>query len=883
MRVFLLVLLLFTELHASAQKVISGQIIDKETNDPVSYAHLYINETFTGTAANLQGEFVIKIPVNEIPASLTISAVGYKTKRILVSDLSDQDLNILLEPHVTELREVMIKPIDPVLIMDSVLARMAINYDSENFSANGFQREYVKANGSYIQLLEVAFKTFGNSTQQQTEVLNAYFVEDKREKEALWNPSRGGFYTLGWTRISGIDVPTRNNFLGVSLKQNSDIHKFYDFELLNELTAEEGNVYVLTFDQKKGVKETLLKGTLYIDQQSYAISKLTYEISPAGINRLKSHVNWGGQVLSKPPKKIEVKGERGNITYKKAGEKWYLNSIIQDTEFKASLLLLGVTLSQKENLTFHSERIITEIDTISSNKALNANIRDIGKIPTLQNYIKKEFESYDVDEAIWSDINFIKSDTSFHEVARELNRKNENWYAVLRKHELSSEAFRSFSKKELREDVEFLQESLEALHPGYSWYTDASALDAQFDVVKKSLENNWTETDLLNELAPVIANINCGHTELIPSASRWEYQQFYAKWLPVMVDITGNRAIVAESFGPLTRGEELTAINSIPISSILKKLRDYIPTDGYNETYKDFKLQKEFSRLYSMYYPDADTFLLQVVKENKERVEHRLPGNDSQLRDTSSDLIRSFIIIDSLNTGYLRISSLGQSESFPGFLDSVFVQMNNNQIPNLILDLKENEGGADQIGSLVYSYLTTSPFEYYKRITLANNDSAMWNRLHFDDIPLLKALPNFNSSLNVDDKGEITYTNHINLGLQLPNDLAFVGSLYLIIDGGTFSAASELAAIIYSQQRAIIIGDETGGGYYGNCSLGTPTLTLPNTRLRVKIPLAKYELAVNRVSEFGRGVFPDNTFDMDDEILRYCISLTDNTDFSKDN
>ena len=52
------------------------------------------------------------------------------------------------------------------------------------------------------------------------------------------------------------------------------------------------------------------------------------------------------------------------------------------------------------------------------------------------------------------------------------------------------------------------------------------------------------------------------------------------------------------------------------------------------------------------------------------------------------------------------------------------------------------------------------------------------------------------------------------------------------------------------------MGEETGGGYYGNTAWVIPDVTLPNTKVRFRLP--KFRLVVDHNREKnGRGVMPD--------------------------
>ena len=52
-----------------------------------------------------------------------------------------------------------------------------------------------------------------------------------------------------------------------------------------------------------------------------------------------------------------------------------------------------------------------------------------------------------------------------------------------------------------------------------------------------------------------------------------------------------------------------------------------------------------------------------------------------------------------------------------------------------------------------------------------------------------------------------------------------------------------------------IIGEESGGGYYGNSAIHLLNITLPNSKIQATLPLFRVVLDKNR--PMGRGVMPD--------------------------
>jgi C-terminal processing protease CtpA/Prc len=84
----------------------------------------------------------------------------------------------------------------------------------------------------------------------------------------------------------------------------------------------------------------------------------------------------------------------------------------------------------------------------------------------------------------------------------------------------------------------------------------------------------------------------------------------------------------------------------------------------------------------------------------------------------------------------------------------------------------------------------------------------------------------------------------------------FDGNIYLVTGGYTFSAATLVTGELKGQENVTVVGEETGGGAYGNSAMHLPVITLPNSKVRVVLPLYRLVIDANR-KKTGRGVFPD--------------------------
>src|SRR5438094_2600628 len=105
--------------------------------------------------------------------------------------------------------------------------------------------------------------------------------------------------------------------------------------------------------------------------------------------------------------------------------------------------------------------------------------------------------------------------------------------------------------------------------------------------------------------------------------------------------------------------------------------------------------------------------------------------------------------------------------------------------------------------------------------------------------------------------GKYRMVKHPNWGTQQPSKPTFSGKVYILINGNSFSTTSEFLSHAHARKRATFIGEESGGGYYGNTSGPGAVLTLPNTKLQAYVPLMTYYMAVHDYKAASHGVVPD--------------------------
>jgi C-terminal processing protease CtpA/Prc len=84
----------------------------------------------------------------------------------------------------------------------------------------------------------------------------------------------------------------------------------------------------------------------------------------------------------------------------------------------------------------------------------------------------------------------------------------------------------------------------------------------------------------------------------------------------------------------------------------------------------------------------------------------------------------------------------------------------------------------------------------------------------------------------------------------------FDGTVYILTGGNSFSATTLFIQKIKSQPNVIVVGEETGGGSYGNTAWLIPDVTLPYTKVKFRLPLFRLVIDKN-LPKNGRGILPD--------------------------
>jgi C-terminal processing protease CtpA/Prc len=188
------------------------------------------------------------------------------------------------------------------------------------------------------------------------------------------------------------------------------------------------------------------------------------------------------------------------------------------------------------------------------------------------------------------------------------------------------------------------------------------------------------------------------------------------------------------------------------------------------------------------------------------------------------------------------------------FFHKSFSELKRHQIPNLILDIRTNGGGDVSTSTLLTKYISRKPFKVTD--TLFSNIKTLYPYTRYFKGRFLNNIELFFLSRKKSDN-KYHLTRYENKLFKPKRNNHFDGKVYVLINGPTFSASCVFANAIKSQDGIALLGEETGGGWYGNNGIMMPQITLPITKIRIRMPLFRLVQYKHIEANKGKGIMPD--------------------------
>ena len=435
-----------------------------------------------------------------------------------------------------------------------------------------------------------------------------------------------------------------------------------------------------------------------------------------------------------------------------------------------------------------------------------------------------------------------------------------------------------YPKAQLQEDYTMFRDILQDAHPSLYWYSSKDSLDYFFDDGYRHIRDSMTEPQFRTLLSYVISKIDCGHTSI-------RFSKKYAKYIdtarqpqfPLGIKFWDDSAVVYTNINRfdsvLKRGTVITAINNTPIAMVRDSLFRFMVTDGYSLSHKYQTLSNlgTFGGLYQSIFGTADSFGIQYLDSSGaekttsislydirkdtsfRRYLRTLPKQSRKERKQNNLFSTRNIQVDTTGSvAYMTVSTFSDGNKLKSFFRSSFRVLQQDQIKNLVIDLRYNGGGNVALSTKLTQYISDHRFKLADSLYAIRRLSKY--EKHIKNSLGALFFMNFVTSKRSDGKYHFGYfERHF---FKPRHQYHYNGNVYILTGGNSFSASTLFLNALKGQSNVKIVGEETGGGAYGNTAWFIPEATLPNTRVRFRLP--RFRMVMNRnYAKTGRGIMPD--------------------------
>lgn len=437
---------------------------------------------------------------------------------------------------------------------------------------------------------------------------------------------------------------------------------------------------------------------------------------------------------------------------------------------------------------------------------------------------------------------------------------------------------RKFPAEALRKDYTLLREIMERFHPALYWYTPKDSMDYYFDYFYNAITDSMTRQQFgFSVLAPLTTKVRCGHTSFnYPKAYNKQQREHVQPSFPLFMKIWGDTMVVTSNLDKkdsmLTSGTLITRINGLNVRQLTDTLFQFMPTDGYSENVNYIRLSAAFPYYYRnimglsdqyevaytdsmgverthavpLFDPAADSLAKTFIRNRNKQID---PGDKPEKWEN----IRSFKIDTAGRLAVMTIHSFGGRGRLPSFYRKSFRQLRKEQIPNLVIDLRTNGGGRVNNYTSLARYISDSSFKVADTVTALQNRLGLYRR-YFSMGRLNSMVLFFTTSKRKDGWYHFRYwENHV---FHPRKKNHYKGQVFVLINGPTFSASTLFAHTVKGQSNVLLVGEEAGGGAYGNSGILIPDVVLPETKMKVRMPLFRL-VQYHHPPQDGRGVMPD--------------------------
>lgn len=321
-----------------SQSRIIGKVVDKNTSQPIPFAHIFIAGTSHGSTSDLYGNFSLKIADEHLTKKLQVSCLGFKPTSVAIRK-SVEPILIKLEEDIIQLDEVVITPETADALMKKAFTKIYDNYDTTDLIFRGYYNMESKVDTSLVRsiasILDIykakldtkeLYKVLPNDSIYINEMHAQVGSEIDFKLKAMvdWDNTP---YLLRYRDFV-------REFMYVKGSKGG-MQKRYLFEVENMILLEGRSTYVISVTPRSGKSKTFWSGKIFIDEETLAFSKIDVTSTAKMFKKMKTGIGY--KLQSKINNVRYDSGEwKESINYTIRNGKWYFSSVNASKQFLIS-------------------------------------------------------------------------------------------------------------------------------------------------------------------------------------------------------------------------------------------------------------------------------------------------------------------------------------------------------------------------------------------------------------------------------------------------------------------------------------------------------------------------------------------------------------------
>lgn len=401
-----------------------------------------------------------------------------------------------------------------------------------------------------------------------------------------------------------------------------------------------------------------------------------------------------------------------------------------------------------------------------------------------------------------------------------------------------------FLKSQVVSDLDFMIKSIEEVHPNPYHSSPKEYILSIRDSIVSILSDTISKNQAYLAFSRLTAAYGEGHTDVMLFITKNDLHK-YPESFPLWVDSYNDSGFIVKSNAfdaiEIKQGDIITEINGVPQSAIKKEIAKY---SGESEI---FALRHAVGFLFPLWIELLDIRAPFTIKYQRNNIYKTINTNGVsaiQYNNVYGHLFSNraqsfrFSIIEN-NIAYIEFNTFDFPKEFSKFLKKSFKTIKMNKCAGLIIDMRNNEGGKEDIGPMFIDYIYDKPFkvtysanrkvsEYHKNLKKAVAQMEEYKYLKIDTISAYFQAPNG------------TIIEEIDTSLIYPtnNKFRFNGKTCVLIGPKCFSWANNFAAVIKYNKIVNLIGEpleELQEGY-----ADVSHIILPETKFKFRTSTAYF-------------------------------------------